>query len=302
MFFPKSASKDALIEYKHLKIIISDFSHVGAFGCFLTVVVFTTDKSNKLSIDSTGNYLEAVMKHTEKDEKVGEDKVREIEKELNQHLSHLNKVFNIGETWGHKSRVIGAHTSTNTPAPALCGVRKDHKPAVEGGPPVRPICSAREAPNSRIGHFLSLAINNVADLLDSKSECRSTEEMIEAFEKINKELEEVPQSRKFGIISMDVKALYPSMTIKRSKKIVKKMIIKSGIEYEQVDWKELSRYLAVFMTMEEILEDGLEKVIPKRKKTGNRPITINYLMGKDGSNDGKWIDGRKPGRLQKLKW
>jgi hypothetical protein len=51
------------------------------------------------------------------------------------------------------------------------------------------------------------------------------------------------------------------------------------------------------MTKEEIIEEGLYHVVPKRES--NRKITINYLQNK--KNDVNWIKARKPGRNQQRK-
>ena len=76
-------------------------------------------------------------------------------------------MFGVGSTWGHEDRIAGASTSSNVPPPPKYGVRKDHKTVPYGmehvGPDVRPICGAKEAPNSRLSHFLSKLINNYAD-------------------------------------------------------------------------------------------------------------------------------------------
>ena len=48
---------------------------------------------------------------------------------------------------------------------------------------------------------------------------------------------------------------------------------------------------------EEIADEGLQHVVPKRVNSKTKKITINYLQ--DRKNDEKWIPGRKPGRLQK---
>ena len=53
------------------------------------------------------------------------------------------------------------------------------------GPSVRPVCGAREAPNSRFGHFLSILINNYADCEEHEHECMSIEDMRAAFEAFN---------------------------------------------------------------------------------------------------------------------
>ena len=42
------------------------------------IVVFSTDKSGKFSVDTSSNYEEAVMKHTTNDVEVSDDRVKQI--------------------------------------------------------------------------------------------------------------------------------------------------------------------------------------------------------------------------------
>ena len=202
-------------------------------------------------------------------------------------------MFRVGENWGHQKRVSGASKCTNVPPPAKYGIRKDHKNVPN--PPVRPVCSAKQAPSSRLGHFLSRIINNYADCEENNTECRSNEEMRAAFEAFNRLDEET--RTKCKIISMDVKALYPSMSWPEIVKAVKEMIMNSKMEIMNVDWVELGKYLAVMMTREEIEAEGLSHVIPKTRGIRLRRITINYLQQK--KNADKWLPARKPGVRQK---
>ena len=116
-------------------------------------------------------------------------KIRQIELKMNQHLAHFNKMFRVGANRGHEDRVAGASTSTNVPPPPKYVLRKDHKAVLPGreryGPKGRPVCGAREAPNSRFGHFLSMQINDYSDCEEHRHECLSSEELRAEFEVFN---------------------------------------------------------------------------------------------------------------------
>ena len=105
-------------------------------------------------------------------------------------------MFNVGTTHGHEERVTAATTSTHTPPPPLYGLRKDHKTTTDQikGPPVRPVCGANQAPNSRLSNFLSRIVNDYADKENIETECRSSEEMKAAFEEYN-ELDEATKKQ-----------------------------------------------------------------------------------------------------------
>ena len=203
-------------------------------------------------------------------------------------------MFKVGATWGHEGRVANATTSTNVPPPPVYGLRKDHK---DHPHPVRPVCGATQSPNSRLGTFLSQIINNYMDCSDCKTECRSSEEMRAAFEAFNKLDNET--RGKCKTISMDVKALYPSMSWEEIVIAVKEMILSSTMDISNVDWAEVGKYLAVMMTQDEIEQEGLAFVIPKRRGVRLRKITINYLQLKKNKN--KWLPARSPGVRQKRK-
>ena len=143
-------------------------------------MVFTTDKSSKLTADSTTNYRNALDDHIKDDILIDKKKVKQIENQMNQHLGHFNKMFKVGSNWGHQDRVANASTSTNIPPPPKYGLRKDHK----AGHPLRPVCGAREAPNSRFGHFLSKIVGHYADCAEATHASNSSEEMRAAFEEL----------------------------------------------------------------------------------------------------------------------
>ena len=96
---------------------------------------------------------------------------------------------------------------------------------------------------------------------------------------------------------MDDKSLYPSMEWDVA--AVKEMVMSSSMVIENVDWREVAKYIAVEIPQEEIENEGLSLVIPKKKGRPGRPRTINFLQ--DKKNDSKWTVGRKPGVRQKQK-
>ena len=75
------------------------------------IIIFTTDKSGKFSADSPQNYNLAIQQHSNKDEEIEEEKVRQIETRMNHHMREYNKMFKVGSTHGHEERVTGATMS-----------------------------------------------------------------------------------------------------------------------------------------------------------------------------------------------
>ena len=265
------------------------------------MVVFVSDKTGHFVADTIPNYENALHEHVVNDRRIDNKKVRSIEMKCNHHIKQFNRMFHVGATWGHERRVANATTATNVPPPPLYGLRKDHKPVPPGqeesGPPLRALAGARQSPNSRLGHFLSNIVNDYVDCAGVKSECRSSEEMRAAFQEFNR-LDSTTRM-KCKTISMDVKALYPSMSWPEIITAIKEMITESEMEIKNVDWKEVGKYLAVMMTEQEIQEEGLTHVVPKRRGIRLRKITINYLQQK--KNADKWLPARSPGVRQKRK-
>ena len=263
------------------------------------IIIFTTDKSGKFAVDSPENYEKAILKHTEKDIEIkDEGKIKQIENRMNQHMRQFNKMFQVGKNNEHEQRVVAATISSNTPAPPMYGLRKDHKPTeseVEG-PPVRPVCGANEAPNSRLSNFLSRILNDYCNVAEIKTECKSGEEMKAAFEKYNNE-EEDNNKKRCKVISMDVKALYPSMEWDEIDKAVRELIETSEEDIAGVDWYETGKYLAVEMTEEEIKRERLKTALPRRKGKGKRKVTVAYLCKKQ--NEENWIPAKEPSTTQK---
>ena len=263
------------------------------------VVVSTTDKSGRFTIDTPSNYEDAVMLHTVNDVEVERERVKQVENRMNQHMKLFNKMFRVGTEHNHEKRVEMATHSTNTPAPPMYGLRKDHKATEDAvkGPPVRPVCGANQAPNSKLGNFLSRVVNDFADAAGITTECRSSEEMRAAFEKYNDGDPRVKEN--CAVISMDVKALYPSMEWREILTSVKELVMNSKEEVEDVDYVEVGKYLAVTMSREDIRREGLANVVPERKEETGREISVAYLCNRD--NIGKWKTARKPGVRQRKK-
>ena len=133
-----------------------------------------------------------------------------------------------------------------------------------------------------IRHILSKSQTYIPQ---NTTKCCSSEEMRAAFIDFNKKNEEI--KRKCEIISMDVKALYPSMGWSEIVKSVKWMIQNSEMKIANVDWHEVGKYLAVTMAPEDIAAEGLVNVIPTRQGLRLRKITINYLKQKKMQVNGR---------------
>ena len=122
------------------------------------------------------------------------------------------RFLKVSQQWGQEDRAKSAAQTKNSSIPKLKGLRKTHKEVSEDkvveGPDQRPVCLAKRSPNGALSHIESEILNALADDLDKeiKTECRNTEEMLAALEKVNG----VDNVTNLVAWSMDVVKLYPS--------------------------------------------------------------------------------------------
>ena len=104
--------------------------------------------------------------------------------------------------------------------------------------------------------------------------------------------------------SADVKALYPSLNIDETIKIMAEMFKVSQVEISGVDYKELALYLSLSRSEVELEEVGVKRYCPKRKSNkGMKPtITASGTKEKKKERYGPWVFPReKPNKqVQKL--
>ena len=85
----------------------------------------------------------------------------------------------MGETHNKVGRVHQDLKSTDNSPPPAYVMFKDHKVTEEGEPcpPTRQVCGAKDGPQARLSHLLSIILTPVADKLSDEvgTECSSTE-------------------------------------------------------------------------------------------------------------------------------
>ena len=101
-------------------------------------LLYGTDKSEKLVLDTPANFMNAMAPHIRDHFKVSLEEVENSEKVLNNHSKMWCKITNIGKNAGHNqhNRIVGAMQSHSSGVPQYKGLRKDHKaPDPVFGPP-----------------------------------------------------------------------------------------------------------------------------------------------------------------------
>ena len=92
-------------------------------------LLYGTDKSEKLVLDTPANFMNAMAPHIRDHFKVSLEEVENSEKVLNNHSKMWCKITNIGKNAGHNqhNRIVGAMQSHSSGVPQYKGLRKDHK-------------------------------------------------------------------------------------------------------------------------------------------------------------------------------
>ena len=262
------------------------------------IVIFQTDKSGKMAVDTPTNYAKAAEPHIEKDTVITRSEFDKIEELTNAHTVCWLRMMKAGEKSNDSHRIKSSMLTHNSDPPTLYVYRKDHKecPDRELGPPVRPVCDVSDSYGHKLSHFLCKILKEVDD--EQETTCDSTEDMIAAIEKANAEHND--NERKV-VGSMDVKALYPSLDIGFTTEVVCEEFFNSEVEVENVDYAEMGLYLKLNRSDEYIRNSKLEEVCPKRKYRNGKPkITRNGVTVDKEKRWNIWYEPeREPNDVEK---
>ena len=98
------------------------------------------------------------------------------------------------------------------------------------------------------------------------------------------------KGNKIQVVGSDVEALYPSLEAVEVAEIVYEAVLKTKIKFENIDWVEGCKYIAITSTEQECRLGPLKRVLPRRRcVTGTRPgITGEDPLSKDTGNQDQW--------------
>ena len=158
---------------------------------------------------SLETYQKAGNKHTSKDSEVGWKEVKEIQGRLNGNLSMLQKVFNVGKSHGHTSRVRETWINKSMQVCPMYLTYKDHKGWKSGDgtiPPTRPIASGNSGMNPHLSEILSDVIEPIVDNMEEGNEAISTEDFVASLMELNTKMEEEAKKDRWdGKVDMEGK-------------------------------------------------------------------------------------------------
>ena len=243
-------------------------------------VIMPTDKTNGLSYETKESYNSAAQEHIKNDTVVDYKTRKNIEANYNGISKGLNRFLRVGESRKHDDRFVEAAITHNTTVPTMKLTAKDHKATEDQdkGPKRRPLVGASEGPNVRVSNMVAKVLNRAADMEQSNTECQSTEGLLAKVEALNKKLQKEAFEGKNGekeerclvVGSLDFQNMYGSFKPKESGAIVRKRLERGPAKID-VNPLELSRFLCLVMTEEEIEAEGIRELVHTVKERESKP-------------------------------
>ena len=107
----------------------------------------------------------------------------------------------------------------------------------------------------------------------------------------------------YAMIGMDAVALFPSMTGKRTAKIVRERLKKSPIKLQGFNWKKALMYVRINKHLTSYISKKVKRYMPVRKSCqGVEPgMSSKGLENKEGKEDLQWIFPRKNPPMETIK-
>ena len=93
------------------------------------------------------------------------------------------------------------------------------------------------------------------------------------------------------VIGTDVESLYPSLNIEEVVKEVREAVYESRIEWEEVDYLEMARYVALNWSEDQCRRSKLGRILPRRRKNqGSRPgLRGEGPLGAERGDQEQWV-------------
>ena len=103
--------------------------------------------------------------------------------------------------------------------------------------------------------------------------------------------------------SMDVRALYPSLTHNQAINMTYMAAMESQVRFDNLDYVEISKFINVLTTNQQRVDMQLDQVIPQRTKDRGRKPGLGFLQSDTYKDkEPKWFPpNRSPNILEKKK-
>ena len=281
------------------------------------LVVTPTDKTGCLSVIDRAIYEQMGAQHTKDDKEVSLQEVKEIQRKIMGHCSLWTRFSSMGTAWGHEDRVKEVLVTNTCNVAPMYLLTKDHEVVKPGQLPAsRPVVSSREGMSYPFSNIISDVIEPLASNIPENSDVVSTEDLLSKIDRLNEQLHKegltaepqtpkgdevggeggcdqlVNDGREFVMIGADAEKLYPSLNHHRTAQAIYEAALITPIEWEDFQWQEQAKYIAVCMDQDEYTECGVARLIPTRKSNNGVKPQINgeeMVTGVGRNKSSSWV-------------
>ena len=153
------------------------------------LVVCQTDKSKRLrfAVLSKSQYLEAGLVQKAKDLEIEPDKIKRVQNFVNDHVSWISGMINVGSNWNQQDRVARNVVDKGEQTCQMSLLLKDHKNwSRESGCPIpsRPVVAGNMGLNCHLSELISHIIDPIS-YEHSGNEVDSSDDLLAKIEKLN---------------------------------------------------------------------------------------------------------------------
>ena len=148
-------------------------------------------------------------------------------------------------------------------------------------------------------------INYILETTIEMSECRSSRKECEECESLVKKISSrhckdcgegiQDEDMTFSLVGMDAVALFPSLSGKRTARIVRRRVARSNLKFEGFNWKKAVIYVMTNKHLISSIPKEIKKFFPIRKSNkGTTPgLSSKSMKNKENSEDEQWYFHRK---------
>ena len=259
------------------------------------IICCQTDKTGRFSIVSMESYINMGKAHTKDDKEISMEEVKKIERITNGHTSSMIKILGVGAQWGHQDRIRKSAINKGCNVASMYTVVKDHKPPDPdtGLPKTRPIVASKGGFNLYLQNILSDVLEPVAEEVEGSIEACSTEDFLNKVDQLNESWKKNINSNNLTdamILGSDAESLYPSLKKEETAAQVYKEVVNSKVEFQDIQWKEAARYLAINCEPWQHKHYKVQQYIPRRvNRKGVEPgMTSRDVMDPKVDADSQW--------------
>ena len=236
------------------------------------IVVLEADKGKRFVVVKEETYIAMAKDHTAGDLPVGLKEIRESQRVLSATAKALANTLDLGSNHSRSNyeRCVNNCGSSAHDVPALRILPKVHKgPGPHGHLQSRPVVAAAAGVAARAGDQLADFLTPLVAAQSPRMEDLSTEEVMVQLQEAQAMVRETC-TKDVMVGSLDVRALYPSLDQEGSARAVADLIMRTPTKVAGIDWRSAQVFIASNMDHHELLREGIESMVPKRKNRGGK--------------------------------